>query len=66
MRKPDMAGEARDSINYPTLLYWDDFGNLCILGVEEIVRIRTPTREWPKVYTVGDAINLLVRAVEAL
>lgn len=63
MRKSDLAIEEKDSINFSTPLYGDDFGNLFIVEVEDSLRVRVPARDWSMVYTVGDAIDLLVRRI---
>jgi hypothetical protein len=65
MRNRDLIVDESDPVLFRTWWYGNDFGNLLILEIEEALKIRTPTKEWSKVYTVGEAIDLVVRACES-
>lgn len=62
-RKSDLVVSEGDPLIFKTLLYGDDFGDIFVIEMEHRLRVRTPTREWSKVYTVGDAIDLLMRSL---
>lgn len=64
-RKKDLAVSEDDPLMPETLMYGDDFGNVFIIEIENRLRVRTPMREWSKVYTVGEAIDLLMKSLAA-
>jgi hypothetical protein len=61
-RNNDLAISEDDPLIPATLMYGDDFANIFIIEIENRLRIRAPTREWSKVCTVGEAIDLLMRS----
>lgn len=65
VRKKDLVISEDDPLIFKTLLYGDDFGDIFVIEMEHRLRVRTPTREWSKVYTVGDAIDLLMSSLQA-
>lgn len=64
-RRKDLVVSESDPLIVETLLYGDDFGDIFILEIEGRLRTRTPTREWSQVFTVGDAIDLLMKSLQA-
>lgn len=64
-RKKDLVVSEGDPLVVEGLLYGDDFGNIFIVEIEGRLRVRTPTREWAQVFTVGDAIDLLMKSLQA-
>lgn len=52
-----------DPLIVETPMYGDDFGNIFIIEIEGRFGVRTSTREWSKVCTVGKAIDLLMKSL---